>query len=57
MIFDGLEFEKSSKALQRLQVLIWGLESFRAFGSVLSSSVIDIKSVKENLDHATKEVG
>ena len=56
ILWDGVELDKSKAAVQNLQRMIWGLESFRVFDITLASTLEILHKTRLDFDHATREV-
>ena len=56
ILWDGVELDKSKAAVQNLQRMIWGLESFRVFDITLASTLEILGKARLDFDHATQEV-
>jgi hypothetical protein len=56
ILWDGVELDKSKAAVQNLQRMIWGLESFRVFDITLASALEILGKARLDFDHTTREV-
>lgn len=55
ILWDGVELDKSKAAVQNLQRMIWGLESFRVFDITLASTLEILGKTRLDFDHAMRE--
>lgn len=56
VLWDGVELDKSKEAVQNLQRMIWGLESFRQFDVTLASTLDTVRKARADFDHVMRDV-
>lgn len=53
---DGLDWE-TAITVAKLKKMVWGLETLQLFDERLSSSLSQIRSARESLEHTMEQVG
>lgn len=56
MLTDGLDWE-TAITVAKLKKMVWGLETLQLFDERLSSSLSQIRSARESLEHTMEQVG
>jgi hypothetical protein len=56
VLLQGLEWG-SSKAVDKLKKMLWGLEALRVFDDRLSASLSQIQKAREAMERTIKQVG
>lgn len=51
-----MELDKSKRAVENLQRMLWGLESFRVLDITLASTLEVLNRAKKDFEHTMKEV-
>jgi len=56
VLWDGVELDKSKRAVENLQRMLWGLESFRVLDITLASTSEVLNRARKDFEHTMKEV-
>jgi hypothetical protein len=56
-LVNGLEWEKSDRALKKLKQMLWGFESLRGCSDMLKRAIDEIEKARDKMNKFLEEVG